>query len=214
MRLIDLTLPIPEVENGKPTSQIEEWPIDAAGISYTGMVYNFSHWSMSGTYIDLPGHIKETDDSVRAGDYPLDKLYEVPSMVIHLDRSETPGKISAGELEQACSVPIIGGGLVINALGSKRFDEIPERSLALSKDAVAWILDHGVHLLASDVYEHADEPENVFMDLFSGGACTVCYPVNLHLLDSAAVNLTVLFPRFPGVTQLPCRIIASLPEKP
>lgn len=209
MRLVDITHPVPPLENGQPTLELDEWVIDSGGRAYTAMVYNFRHWSMSGTYIDLPGHIKETDDGVSAADYPVERLYEVPCSVIHLDRSGSPGKVTADELRQACAEPA-GGGLIVNALGSTRFDAIPLRSVALSKDAIGWITDQGFHLLVSDIYEHATVPDNVFLDLFTAGICTVCHPVNLHLLDSPMVLLTVLFPRFPGVTQLPCRAIARI----
>lgn len=212
MRLIDLTLPIPVEENGHPTVVTEEWQIGSGGLSYTGIVHRFAHWSMSGTYLDLPGHIRETDDGLRADDYPLERLFEVPTAVLHLPGGARPRKIHAEDLQRACVEPFSGGGLILHALGDRRFDEVPERSVALSKDAVHWIIDRQVRLLVSDVYEHHSEPENVFFDLFAAGVATVCCPINLQKLNVPRVSLTVLAPRFPGVTQLPCRVVARIDD--
>lgn len=209
MRLVDLTLPVPRLENGIPTVSTERLTIESGGIIYTGVVHTFRNSSMSGTYIDIPGHIVETDDGVRADECSLDRIYEVPCSVAHMDRRDSPGKVSADELRGACPAPT-GRALVVNALGDARFDDVPPRSIALSQQAVEWIVDQGFELLVSDIYEHAAEPDNVFVSLFSAGVYTVCNPINLHLLDSPRIHVSVLFPRFPGATQLPCRAIARL----
>lgn len=210
MRLVDLTLPVPAIENDNPTVAVEEWPVSGPGFSYTGILYRFSHWSMSGTYIDFPGHIKHLDDGTDAENYPLEKLLDIPTIVIHIDRSERPGKICADELQAACPVPVTGGGLIVHALGAKRYDEVPEQSVALSRDAVEWMVAQGIHIVVSDVYEHADEPENVFSALFSGGISAVCRPCNLDKLDSSMLTLSVLTLRFPQVTQAPCRAVVKI----
>ncbi|MHB9035987.1 MAG: cyclase family protein [Armatimonadota bacterium] len=208
--IIDLTMPVPGRENNHPAVSADPLHISGPGFDYTGIVYHFNHWSMSGTYIDFPGHIKELDDGATAENYPLEKLYEVETAVIHLGRAHHPGKISAEELAEAAPDTADCGALIVHALGHKRHDEVPERSVALSRDACEWIVAQGVHLLVSDVYEHAGEPENVFWHLFSAGVSTVCAPVNLHLLDEPRVKLTVLFPRFQNVTQLACRVVARM----
>jgi kynurenine formamidase len=212
MKLVDLTLPTPPRENNHPLVVTDEWLLSAKEMSYTGMVYHFNHWSMSGTYIDFPGHIKELDDGMDASNYPLEKLCEVESVLLRLDRDPYSGKIHAEELESACGVKGKIGGVIVHALGDKRFDEIPGCTVSFAADAIAWMVNKGVHLLVSDVYENSNEPENVFWHLFSAGISTVCVPDNLNQLHGKTVNLTVLFPRFPKVTQLPCRLIAKMDD--
>lgn len=208
MVLFDLTYPIPAEENGHSTVTEEEWPLVLEGRACTGRVYHFTHWSMSGTYLDLPGHLKETDDGQTAEDYPLERLYEVPAVVAHLPRAGAPGKIRAAELEAACPERPQGGALVIHALGSRQFHEMENlQAVALTREAVEWIADRGVHLLVSDVYEHETEKEGVFLHLFHAGIATVCLPVNLQVLPER-VRLTVLAPRYPRATQFPCRVVA------
>jgi len=210
MELVDLTLSIPAGAGADRVTRLRELRLGAGGTAYTGMVYDFTHDSMVGTYIDFPGHIKETDDGLNAATYPLSRLYRVETTVIHLHRANAPGPVGAAELEAAAPDRIRGGGLVINALGECRFDEIRERSVWLDKDAVAWIAASGVHLLVSDIYESAPALSGVFSDLFAAGISTICCPVNLHRLRSARVLVTALPARFEAVTQLPCRVVAEL----
>jgi kynurenine formamidase len=120
--------------------------------------------------------------------------------------------ITRQELEAAAPPPGpdgYGGALIVNALGTRRFDEIEERSVYLARQAAEWIVETGVHLLVSDVYESDTDPQNNFPALFGGGVSTVCCPVNLHELTTPRVRLTALPLRFPGVTQLPCRLLAE-----
>ncbi len=209
--LIDLTLPAQGQQEGRETVRVEERPHELAGGGgvYTGVVYHFAHDSMLGSYIDFPGHIKETDDGLDSATYPIGKLYRVPATVIRMSRADGSGGVKADELAAACPKPFRGEALVLNALGNLRFDEIVERTVWLEKDAVQWIVDRGIHLLVSDVYE-SQEVHGVFGDLFAGHVSTVCYPIHLNRLTQPYTTLTVLPIRFPGVTQLPCRILAEV----
>jgi len=211
MKLVDLTMPVQTEQHGVPTCRVVELPIGEGERAYTALTYRFCHDSMVGTYLDLPGHIEETDDGMDAASWPADRLYRIESSVVHLDREDGSGAVGADELAAVCSSSAGLPGLVINALGPRRWDDIQERSVYLANDAVEWIVDQGTRLLVSDVYESAP-PRAVFRELFRHGIATVCYPVNLHLLAAPAVILTALPVRFPGVTQLPCRILAEVPR--
>ena len=209
MRLIDLTLPAQEQQGGEPTCRLDEWHLKAGPLPYTAMIYHYRHNSMAGTYIDFPGHIKETDDGLDAISYPLEKLYRVKAAVAHLNRRSGSGRISARELAAACPPRKGAGALILNALGQLRFDEIVERSVYLGKDAVEWIIDSGFHLLVSDVFESNADPQQVFNMLFARKVSTVCCPINLHQIDRPIVKLTVLPLRFANATQLPCRAVVE-----
>ncbi|MDP7395450.1 MAG: cyclase family protein [Lentisphaeria bacterium] len=206
MKLVDLTHTIA----GSGSAAPQELAIADKNLSYTGVVYDFSHNSMVGTYIDFPGHIRETDDGRDAATYPVERLFRVDATVVHLDRQNGSGGISAAELQDACPGEVNGGALIINALGHRRFDEIDHRSVYLSAEAGAWICRTGIHLFAADVYESTPELQNIFYSMFQSGISTICQPVNLHLLDKPQVKLTALPARFEQVTQVPCRVIAEL----
>ncbi|OGV63196.1 MAG: hypothetical protein A3K19_00245 [Lentisphaerae bacterium RIFOXYB12_FULL_65_16] len=210
-QLVDLTLPVAAVEDGHATVATEEWALQSAKGPYTGMVYRFNHGSMSGSYIDFPGHIKETDDGADAANFPIEDLFRIEADVIRLDRDTGSGAVTAPELAAACRRGTPRRALVINALGRRRFDAIEERSVFLRDDAVEWIVRRNVRLLVSDIYE-SKGVHGVFRVLFENRIATVCFPINLDRLVAPRVRLTVLFLRLPGVTQLPCRIVAEVKQ--
>ena len=174
---------------------------------YTGVVYDLNTTTMMGSYIDFPGHIMETDDGVHGGNVDLADFCAIPAAVIHLDRAQNPGGISAADLEEAYGGVPDTRAVIINALGSTGSFEIPPRSVYLELDAVEWLKKTPCKLLVSDVYE-STALEGVFLKLFEGGIATVCEPANLHKLSARNVKLTVLFPKMP-ITQLPCALAAE-----
>ncbi|MBE6368635.1 MAG: cyclase family protein [Lentisphaerae bacterium] len=174
---------------------------------YTGVVYDLHTRTMIGSYIDFPGHIKETDDGVRGDNVNLADFYGIDCAVIHLDRANCPGGISAADLEAAYGGVPDTPAVIINALGSTRSFDIPQRSVYLELDAVEWLKKTPCKLLASDVYE-STALEGVFLKLFEAGISTICEPANLDKLTAARVKLTVMFPKMP-ITQLPCAMVAE-----
>jgi kynurenine formamidase len=212
MRLIDLTLPIEPQQNGQPTASLDKWPITRGQWRYVANVYHFRHDSMAGTYLDFPGHIEHTDDGAEAADFPLEKLFRVPATVIRLDRASGSGKIGAEELAGACPGAFAGEAVILNALGPRRFDQVAFRSVYLGTEAAKWLIDGGVRLVISDVYESDEEPQGVFQAFFAAGVLTVCQPINLDKLTAPKVKLSVLPLRFAGVTQLPCRVVAEIED--
>lgn len=189
----------------------EEKPLRSANSAYTGIIHRFESGSMQGTYLDLPGHIKECDDGLRADNYPIEQLYRVPASLVRLQRQSGSGAVSAADLQAACAKTPDSPALIINALGDKDPEHIETRSVYLSLDAVDWIIHSGCRLLVSDIYE-SQSLEGVFLRLFQAGVCCVCEPVRLYQLPPAPLLLTVAFPKFPGLTQFPCRLLAEITE--
>ena len=184
-----------------------EVPLKSDKTEYTGVVYNISTSTMMGSYIDFPGHIKETDDGVNGANADLADFTGMSATVIHFDRANQPGGITAADLENACGGVPDTQAVIINALGSVGSFEIPPRSVYLTLDAVEWLKKTPCKLLVSDVYE-STALEGVFLKLFESGISTVCEPANLHKLPSGKVKLTVHFAKIP-ITQLPCTLTAE-----
>jgi kynurenine formamidase len=219
MPALDLSAPLPLREPVKAaydaepvareTMETRTWDVRLGRFRYGARVHYFTHWGMSGTYIDFPGHVVDTDEGTHAANCPLERLWRVETDVIRLRRAGGSGGIGAEALAAAAPEGPASAGLVVNALGEVRYDGIPERSVWLTREAADWIVQRGVRLLVSDVYESAETPENVFGRFFAAGVFTVCQPVNLHRLAAARVRLTALPLPFPGATQLPCRLVAD-----
>ncbi len=174
---------------------------------YTGVVYNISTSTMMGSYIDFPGHIKETDDGVNGANSDLADFTNMSAAVIRFDRAGQPGGITAEDLEKSYGGVPDTQAVIINALGSVSSFDIPPRSVYLTLDAVEWLKKTPCKLLVSDIYE-STALEGVFLKLFEGGISTVCEPANLHKLPAGKVKLTVHFAKIP-ITQLPCTLVAE-----
>lgn len=211
MRLLDLSAAFPGREARRATLATRILHIrPQTRPPYDATVHTFHHSSMAGTYIDLPGHIVEHHDGHDTATWPLERVFRVPSAVVHLNRAAGSGAVTAAELRRALRGRLPrGGGLVVNALGRRRFDAIPFRSVWLASDAVRWIVRSGIRLLVSDIYE-SPELHGVFGAFFAAGVATVCQPVNLHRLTAPRVRLTALYAPVPGATQIPCRLVAEL----
>jgi len=206
MSVIDLSCPMPAKTAEK--IRLTEIPLKSAQTAYTGMVYDFGLNSMDGSYIDLPGHIKETDDGQRADNVPLEQFYRMPCSVIRLNRINRSGAVSAAELEQSFGGKVTTPALMINALGTLEPDEIDVRSVWLDFSALDWMISCGIRLLVSDIFE-SQSLDGVFLKLFKAGVSTVCEPRHMSRITKKIVELTVMFPNIPGMTQIPCRILAD-----
>lgn len=204
--IVDLTHYFPSVEN-PATIEAKELPLKSLNTQYTGIIYEYTCDSMQGSYLDLPGHIKETDDGVRAHELDLGDFYRMKASVIHLDRSKVPGGVSAKELEEAFGGVPETEAVIINALGEVDPYGIPIRSIYLELDVVEFLAKTPCRLLVSDIYE-SQSLDGVFLQLFKKGISTVCQPENLARLTSPIVELTVSFPKMP-VTQVPCTLVAE-----
>ena len=208
MSLIDLTLNLDDADD---SYSILSTPVllKSFDAEYTGVIHDFSFSSMAGTYIDFPGHIKETDNGFDAVSYPIEKLYRRKATVIRLYRDSDSGGVTAEELQSAMltdklETPV----LIINALGDKQFDEIDWRTVYLTLDAVEWMCAAGIEVIVSDIYESNDF-EGVFLNLFKHDVSTVCFPVNLSELRESTCEVSIFPLKSPQAVQLPCRVIAE-----
>ena len=207
MKIIDLTCKIIKGIPGKNVSVCSIKKIKMPEKDYQGLIYDFYLSSMSGTYIDLPGHIKEFDNGLDASNYPLEKLFMVDTTVIRLHRQGLGREIRAEELEKT-GISVKNQGLLINSgwdLGAgKPTQEIP----FYGRDAIEWIVSKGINLFISDVYENHSDPRGIFVEFFKAGIACVCIPANLEKLSKSKIKVCAIPIRIPGAVQVPCRLLA------
>jgi len=206
MKIIDLTA---EIKEGVERSLV---PIKIKENIYQGVIHKLVMSSMSGTYLDLPGHIQEFDNYLDAANYPLEKLFWVPTTVIHLNRQGREREIKAEEL-QATGISVKGKGLIIDTGWSPRSIDSP-RVCFYGKEAIAWIISQGIELFISDVYENHSDPQGIFVEFFKAGISCVCIPVNLARISKPQVKICVVPLKVAGAVQLPCRLLAIEEDAP
>ncbi|MBR6058272.1 MAG: cyclase family protein [Victivallales bacterium] len=205
MTIIDLTRPF----SNEPLYRLDsaDVPLVSDATRYTGVIYQLHLDSMCSTYIDLPGHIHETDNGLTAENVPPERFFRMPAHIVHLSRQSGSGAVMGAELE-AGHEGLKTECLVVNALGKLNATDIAERTVWLDNSAIDWILSTGCRVLISDIYE-SQRLEGVFLKLFKAGVSTVCLPVNLFKLNDIA-KITVLFCPVPNMTQIPCRVLAEV----
>ena len=196
--------------NLEPEFRAQRLPVHlkSSGTEYTGVKYLYTIPGMASTYLDLPGHIEETDDGRRGDNLPADTFYQMEAKVLRLNRQSGGGAVTADDLRNAADGDFHAPCIVVNALGDLNPRDIEERSVYLTFDALEFLAEHGCKLLVSDIYE-SQQLDGVFLWLFQRGISTVCEPINLGKLPlDRAVRFSVIFPPLPG-TQIPCRIFAE-----
>lgn len=203
VKIIDITETVPA------SFKTIRWPLEFPKGTYTGLSHEFEITSNTGTYIDFPCHIEETDDGRDAENFPLPELFRVPATVIHLDRASGSGAVPADELI-AAAPPIRGKALIINALGARGVRDIEMQTVWFANDAIDWIVSTGIHLFVADIYECGETFTGIFGELFAAGISTVCIPKNLGLIEQPYVKLTALPVPIKGATQLPCRAFVEM----
>lgn len=197
-------------ESIRTSLDLREVHLKSENTEYTGMVWNVATDSMVGTYIDFPGHIKETDDGIRGDNINAADFYRKPSTLLQGINREL-GAVTAEDLRKA------NGGsdkthdfLVINALcPGKEPHDIDSRSVYLDSSAVDWIINSGCKVLISDIYE-SKKLEGVFLSLFKAGISTVCEPVNLWKLKGTPL-ITIGIPNV-GIAQIPSVLLAEIED--
>ncbi len=205
MTIIDLTRPFAN----EPLFRLDaaDVPLISDATRYTGVIYQLHLDSMCSTYIDLPGHIRETDDGRTAESADIGQFFRMPAHVVHLSRQSGSGAVTGTELS-AGHDGLKTECLVVNALGKLDATDIDERTVWLDNTAIDWILSTGCRVLISDIYE-SRRLEGVFQRLFKAGVSTICLPVNLFKLKEIA-TITALFCPVPKMTQIPCRVLAEV----
>lgn len=172
---------------------------------YNGIIHTFTLSSMSGTYIDFPGHIDEFKDGFNAENYPIEKLFMVDTTVIRLNRKGRDREITARELEET-GIKVDTRCLLIDAGWEKAWDS--KDVFFYGKDAIDYLISQPIHLFISDVYENHSQPRGIFVKLFKAGISCVCIPANLKKISKTKIKICALPLKIPGAVQLPCRLLA------
>ncbi|MCM8757379.1 MAG: cyclase family protein [Candidatus Omnitrophica bacterium] len=199
MKIIDLTRKISQQVTTRYV------PIKIAKKRYQGVIHDFFLSSMSGTYIDFPGHLAEFDNGLDAATYPVERLFMVETTVIHLERKNQAREIAVQELEKLAP-SVVTPGLLINT-GWKKEIYHPEVYF-YSRETISWIVNQKISLFISDVYENQADPQGIFVEFFKAGIATVCLPENLEKITSPRVKICVFPLAISKATQVPCRILA------
>ena len=220
-RFVDLSWPIAD-ENIKPRTSVD----DPGLFRYNGYICisHELHCSAAiGVHFEIASHCvpdpngpareRLLNDDVFAVDVPVDRLYEIPTTFIRLDRDGKDEQIRAADLEHALDAPLNpDDALLVQAQQTSCRGDMPDwQYMYFAPDAVDWIVGKKVRLFGSDVWEdHANTPPyttQLFLKVWQMGAWCLVYPNNLASIRKSRLKLTVL-PLPTRTTVTTCRAIA------
>ena len=205
MRIIDLSLVIGTEIESTPQGETYIIKLPIKGDVYDGVCHRFEWNSMSGTYIDFPGHIARFDDGSDAANYPLEKLFMVETTFINLKREGRERAITAEELD-AAGVEVTGEALFIHAREGTPFYRSKENIPYYDPSAIEWIVSRDIRLFLSDVYEKQPDQQGIFVELFRRGIACVCCMVGLEQVTQQQVKVCAIPIPAAGAKQVPCRL--------
>ena len=223
-RIIDLSWPI-EDRHIKAVSTVE----NPGSFRYNGYIclsHKFDCPASVGLHFEIASHCvpdpkgppleRLPKDDVFAADVPVERLYEIPTTFLRLNRKGLDEAVTADELEKAAAGVSINAddALLVQAQEtSTRVGQTDWKYQYFSPEAVDWIVSKKVRLFGSDTGEdHRNTPHTprhtvqLFMKLWKIGAWCLVRPNNLALIRKCRVKLTVL-PLPARTTVTTCRAV-------
>jgi kynurenine formamidase len=225
-RIIDITGPVHDGmwSYGEPFPQYHLQQIPTpAWLSYP--IYSESFiglCSQTGTYLETPAHLLGYRKSYPLARVPVEKLVDIPTCVIQVDRDSLPivegrraitrealtRRLDSWPLSSCRAV------LVSTAWGRAwRKPDFVTGSPFFMADAMDWLIGLKPFLLGSDSprWESLERPQG-FVPAFFGADILMLAPcVNLEEIRSTLVTLTVLPLKIEDTCCTPCRAVVSEP---
>ncbi len=174
--------------------------------------------SQSGTYLETPAHYFGNDNSFLLIDVPVEKIVDVPCVVLNLgfwDMDPEKGRrgITVADLEACFNARVIQeGDAILIGTGWGRYWFHPDNlkyAPFIKKEAMDWLLAKKPWIIGSDTarWENLENPEGLFKDFYAGDRLMAGPFVNLEACTAARCKLTILPLKLPKTSTVPARAI-------
>lgn len=174
--------------------------------------------SQSGTYLETPAHYYGNGNSYALIDVPIDKLIDVPCVVLNLglwDMDPSSGRrpITVKDLEGCTNAnQIQEGDAVIVGTGWGRYWFHPDNlkyAPYFTKEAMDWLIAKKPFILGSDSarWECLERPQNFFGDFYAADILMAGPFINLEACTAARSRLTILPLKLPVTSCAPSRAV-------
>lgn len=172
--------------------------------------------SQTGTYLETPAHFFGNDKSYLISDIPVDKLIDIPCVVISIDvmdnfAESTP--ITKEMLVNSSKDIDISEGfaiLISTGWGKHWMDKcFLQQSPYFTYEAMLWLISQKPFLLGTDFprWENIKKPEEFFEAFYCADILMLAPCINLKKVEKNNVRLTVLPLNITGTSCVPCRAV-------
>jgi kynurenine formamidase len=176
--------------------------------------------SQTGTYLETPAHFYGNDKSYLLIDVPVEKLVDIPCVVLDLGMWEMDSKagrrgITVADLESCSNVAEIAeGDTILLSTGWGRYWKHPaylELGPFITKPAMDWLIAKKPYILGGDTarWENLEKLEGIFPDFYGADILMLGPLVELEKVKASRCRLTVLPLKVPRTSCAPCRAIIS-----
>lgn len=170
--------------------------------------------SQTGTYLETPAHVLG-DASYPLLDVTLDRICDVPTVVLHLPFSEENMAITPEILEDSEAFHKIQPGdavLVSCDYGKKWFDaDYLSASPYFTKEAMLKLIGKKPSILGSDFprWDNLQNPQGFFADFYAADILMLAPVINLEKCPATGARLTALPLKAEKTSCAPCRAILA-----
>ncbi len=175
--------------------------------------------SQTGTYLETPAHLLGYEKSYTIADVPIEKLYEMPTVLLQVRPEPCDGRpaITAEMLEEAArSVGYkpseTSSGALVVSCGCGAMWDSPDyltKCPYFTLEAMRWLIRQKPFVLASDVprWENLEEPQGFFPEFYAADILMLAPVVNTERVESSRARLTVLPMAIDGSCCVPARAV-------
>jgi len=174
--------------------------------------------SQTGTYLETPAHYFGNDKSYLLIDVPVEKLYEIDCVVLHVELKDTENSfnkrpITVNDLENSKNAGFVKeGDAVLVSTGWEKYwmeDIYLKASPYFTHDAMMWLIDKKPFILGSDFarWDNLQKSENFFHKFYQANILMLAPCVNLSRVTNSRVKLSVLPLKISGTSCAPCRAV-------
>lgn len=172
--------------------------------------------SQTGTYLETPAHYYGYDKCYLVDDIPLEKLMDIPCVIINIDEGYFSGNtkrmpvtdrilidsLGGVDIEKKCAI-LIGTGWGKHWMDRRFLDMSPY----FTKDAMNWLISKDPFLLGTDFprWENIEKPEGFFDAFYAADILMLAPCVNIEKIRNSRARLTVMPVKIPGTCAVPCR---------
>lgn len=172
--------------------------------------------SQTGTYLETPAHHFGNDGSFLLIDVPIEKLVDIPCVVLNLglwDMDLARGRrgVTAADLE-ACpnANEIREGDAILVGTGWGRYWAHPDNLAGapyFTKSAVDWMMARKPFIMGGDTarWDHLEKPQGFWEDFYNSGILMAGPFVNLEQCTAPRCKLTLLPLKVPKTSCAPVR---------
>lgn len=172
--------------------------------------------SQTGTYLETPAHFFGNDRSYLISDIPVEKLINIPCIVLEIDEPDNLAESTPITKEMLVNsskgIHVSEGCAILISTGWDKFwmeECFLKHSPFFTYEAMQWLISKRPFLLGTDFprWENIKKPEGFFEKFYCADILMLAPCINLKKVEKNNARLTILPLNITGTSCVPCRAV-------